>query len=66
MKRYNPTREILSAICAIDNGERVRAYFRDGRQGIYSAYMEAFLATDPNVTYITSETTGEILYIGED
>ena len=64
MKRYNPAAEILSAICALDQGEKIRAYFADGRQGVYSEYMIGLLKTDAAVVYITSETTGEILYSG--
>lgn len=63
MKRYNPTAEIVNAITALDSGEKIRAYFTNGSEAVYSEYMADLLKTDAAVKYITSESTGEILYI---
>lgn len=62
MKRYNPTADIINAIFALDSGDKIRAYFTDGREGVYSGYMIDLLKTDENVWCITSETTGEVIY----
>jgi len=65
MKRYNPTAEILNAICALNTGNKIRATFENGQEAVYSDYMLDLLASDPNVQHVTSETTGEILYYKE-
>ena len=63
MKRYNPTADILAAITGLYSGDKVRAYFTNGREAVYSDYMIELLSTDPEVKAVTSETTGEILYM---
>lgn len=62
MKRYNPTAEILNAITALDAGEKIRAYFKSGREIVYTMAIYDLLVTDSEIQYITSEKTGEILY----
>lgn len=62
MKRYNPTAEILNAITALDAGEKIRAYFKNGREAVYTMSIFDLLKTDPAIQFITSEETGEIIY----
>lgn len=62
MKRYNPTKEILNAICALDKGEKILVAFEDGRVATYSFYMLDLFKTDPTVSHITSKKTGELYY----
>lgn len=63
MKRYNPTSEILNAITSLDAGEKIRATFKDGREAVYTMYIFDLLSTDPDIQHITSEETGELLYM---
>lgn len=63
--RYNPSADILSAITVLDTGDKIRAYFRNGQDAVYSGYMIDLLKTDSGVKSITSEVTGEILYYAD-
>lgn len=65
MKRYYPSADIMAAILSLDDGEKIRAYFNDGRAVVYSDYMLDLLRTDSTVSVITSEKTGEVLYSAE-
>lgn len=63
MTRYNPTKEILNAIAALDaENKKITAFFRDGRYGTYSDYMFDLLAADPAVIDIIDAETGEVIY----
>lgn len=63
--RYYPSADILNAICTLDSGEKIRAYFKNGVDAVYSEYMIDLLKTDASVDCITSETTGEVLYMAD-
>ena len=62
MKRYNPAAEIISAIGNHNNGPKITAHFANGTSATYSGYMIDLLKTDPEIEFITSAETGEILF----
>ena len=62
MNRYNPVNDFIGAITEKTSGNRIRAYFRNGKQATYTESIFELLKTDPDIEFITSENTGEIIY----
>lgn len=64
MKRtsYNPAAEIIAALSANIGAEKIRVYFKGGKEAVYTMRIFGILKTDPAVEFITSEETGEIIF----
>ena len=45
-----------------ESAERITAHFRDGREAGYTMRIFDLLKSDPDVRYIYSAETGEVLY----
>lgn len=60
--RYNPTEEILNAICALDVGKHYEVKFENRQPAIYTEYIIELIKTDPACEWITDAETGELIY----